>query len=186
MQTTTYSKPFPITYGTAQGSCLGPLLFILFCNDIKLLPLYGTLILFADDTTLLNYHRNKNFLKFSIVHDLELLMDWFNANQFSLNLLKTVIINFWDDGKSNGVHIRGITIPAVENTKFLGVYLDYKITWTKQTDHLHKKLMANKMLLTNSRNLLSTYCLKSIYYAHIFSHLTYGLLIWGPMVPKKS
>ena len=134
---------------------------------------------------LLNSHRNKNFLKFSIVHDLELLMDWFDVNQHSLNLLKMVIINFWDDGKSDGVCVHGITIPVVENTKFLGVHLDYKITWTKHTYHLHKKLMANKMLLTNSHNFLSTYCLKSIYYAHIFSHLTYGLLIWGPMVPKK-
>ena len=128
---TTYLKPFPITYRTAQGSCLGPLLFIIFCNDIKLLPLYGTLILFADDTTLLNSHRNKNFLKFSIIHDLELLMDWFDINQLSLNLLKTVIINFWDDGKSDGVCVHGITIPVVENTKFLGIHLDYKITWDK-------------------------------------------------------
>ena len=50
----TYSNKFEITYGTAQGNCLGPLLFIIFCNDIHLLPLYGHLILFADDTTLIN------------------------------------------------------------------------------------------------------------------------------------
>ena len=59
--TITYSEPYHITYGTAQGSCLGPLLFILFCNDIKLLPLYGKLVLFADDTTLLNTHVTKTF-----------------------------------------------------------------------------------------------------------------------------
>ena len=52
----TYSEPFHIMFGTAQGSCLGPLLFILFCNDIKLLPFYGKLVLFADDTTLINQH----------------------------------------------------------------------------------------------------------------------------------
>ena len=46
-----YSKQHPITYGTAQSSCLGPLLFIIFCNDIHRLDLYGSLILFADDTT---------------------------------------------------------------------------------------------------------------------------------------
>ena len=110
---------------------------------------------------LLNSHRNKNFLKFSIIHDLELLMDWFDANQLSLNPLKMVIINFWDDGKSDGVCVCGITIPVVKNTKFLGVHLDYKITWTKHTDHLHKKVMANKMLLTNSCNFLTTYCILS-------------------------
>ena len=49
-----YSTRHPITYGTAQGSCWGPLLFIIFCNDIQRLDLYGSLILFADDTTLIN------------------------------------------------------------------------------------------------------------------------------------
>ena len=56
--TITYSEPYHVTYGTAQGNCLGLLLFILFCNDIKLLPFYGKLVLFADDTTLLNIHCN--------------------------------------------------------------------------------------------------------------------------------
>ena len=53
-----YSKKYYINCGTAQGSCLGPLLFIIFCNDIHLLPLIGDLILFADDTTLFNKQKN--------------------------------------------------------------------------------------------------------------------------------
>ena len=50
------SDRFNITYGTSQGSCLGPLLFIIFVNDIHLLPLYSKIILFADDTTIFNSH----------------------------------------------------------------------------------------------------------------------------------
>ena len=90
----TYSEPFKITCGTAQGSCLEPFLFILFCNDIKLPPLYGKLILFADDTTLINHHKNKVFLHFTLQRDMEMLNEWFNANQLSLNPTKTVMINF--------------------------------------------------------------------------------------------
>ena len=68
-----YSDCYNITYGTAQGSCLGPLLFILFCNDIQYLPLYGNLILFADDTTLLSSQTSIKFLKYTLQHDMELL-----------------------------------------------------------------------------------------------------------------
>ena len=63
---TTYSDVFDISFGTAQGSCLGPLLFLLFCNDIHLLPLYSQLILFADDTTLFNSHRSKIYLEYML------------------------------------------------------------------------------------------------------------------------
>ena len=121
--TVTYSEPYHITYGTAQGSCLGPLLFILFCNDIKL-SLYGKLILFADDTTLLNTHRNKNFVQYSIVHDLDILMNWFKANQLSLNLSKTLVLNFWEHKDGGFITIDGTEIPLVNNTKFLGVHLN--------------------------------------------------------------
>ena len=71
----TYSDVFDISFGTAQGSCLGPLLFLLFCNDIYLLPLYSQLILFADDTTLLNSHRSKIYLEYMLNRDMEMLLD---------------------------------------------------------------------------------------------------------------
>ena len=57
----TKSDSYDINYGTTQGSCLGPLLFILFTNDIYLLPTFSSIILFADDTTLFNSAKNTNF-----------------------------------------------------------------------------------------------------------------------------
>ena len=62
---TTYSENYPVSFGTAQGSCLGPLLFVIFCNDIYMLSTFGKLILFADDTTLLETHSDRNFLSCS-------------------------------------------------------------------------------------------------------------------------
>ena len=61
------SDLYNITYDTAQGSCLGPLLFILFTNDIDLLQIYSRLILFVDDITIFSHHRSKQFLKYMIV-----------------------------------------------------------------------------------------------------------------------
>ena len=59
--TITYSEKFNITYGTAQGSCLGPLLFLIFVNDIYHLELYSRIILFADNTTIFNSHKSPQF-----------------------------------------------------------------------------------------------------------------------------
>ena len=75
-----FSNQYPVTYGTAQGSCLGPLRFIIFCNDIQHLDLYGSLILFVDDTTLLNMNKSKVYLEFQMQHDMTTLIDWFKAN----------------------------------------------------------------------------------------------------------
>ena len=90
----TRSGIFDITYGTAQGNCLSPLLFILFCNDIQLLPMYSKIILFADDITLLYSHKNIKFLKYALEHDMALLSDWHRANKLSLNVHKTVLVKF--------------------------------------------------------------------------------------------
>ena len=75
-----FSHAFDISYGTAQGICLGPLLFLLFCNDIHSLPLHIHLILFADDTRVFNSHQSKKYLEFMLSQDLEMLVDWFKAN----------------------------------------------------------------------------------------------------------
>ena len=83
-----YSKKYDINCGTAQGSCLGPLLFIIFCNDIHLLPLMGDLILFADDTTLFNKQNNCNLLEFSMIHNMEILSDWFHVKKLLLICLR--------------------------------------------------------------------------------------------------
>ena len=88
----TYLEAYDISFGTAQGSCLGPLLFLLFCNDIHLLPLYSQLILFADDTTLFNSHKSERYLEYMLNQDLEILFDWFRANQLSINFEKTVMM----------------------------------------------------------------------------------------------
>ena len=74
------SNSFDISYGTTQGSCLGPLLFIIFTNDIYLLPTFSKIILFADDMTLLNSSKNVHFKKYSLEHDMSILTDWYWAN----------------------------------------------------------------------------------------------------------
>ena len=128
----TRSDSFHITYGAAQGSCLGPLLFIIFVNDIHLLSLYSKIILFADDTMIFNSHSSCKYLHFTLEHDLCVLVDWFKANKLSLNLTKTVSMHFWNNKNTLHLVIDNYDIPAVSDTKFLGVYVDEHLTWNAQ------------------------------------------------------
>ena len=183
---TYYSTQHPITYGTAQGLCLGPLLFIIFCNDIQRLDLYGSLILFADDTTLINMNKSKKCLEFQMQHDMATLIDWFKANKLSLNISKSVILRFWRDEKEprDNLNINGLYIPEVDTTKFLGVHLDKNLSWDDHLNQLFNKLNNNHYLLSISKKFLSETNLVKLYYVHIYSHIKYGITAWGSMTKK--
>ena len=180
------SDAFNITCGAAQGSCLGPLLFIIFVNDIHLLPLYSKIILFVDDTTIYNSHKNKRYLQYMIDTDLQLLQSWFNANKLSLNIEKTVAMKFWDDNEDFKVSVNGWNIPLVRTTKFLGVYIDNMLSWHSHINHVIEKLNNNRRLLQLGKKLLNTHCKCNIYFGHIHSHLVYGILMWGSMAGESQ
>ena len=178
------SDSYEITYGEVQGSCLGPLLFIIFMNDLTQLPLYSNIILFADDTPVFNSHKSEKFLKYTLEHDLNIMSDWFKANKLSLNLDKTIGIKFWD--KSNFMlRTNNMSIEMTDHTKFLGVYIDHKLTWHIHTSHLLDKLNTNRRLMILGKNHLDTTCLRNIYFGHIHSHILYGISVWGSMISQS-
>ena len=180
---TSYSKCHPLEYGTPQGSCLGPLLFLVFINDLPKTVLHGSSLLFADDTTLLHCHPDISHLKTLVEEDLNRLMDWFMANKLTLNLDKTVCLLF--DRKQNQeikLNIGGHILQSTDTVKLLGVWIDKQLDWNKHISMLKIKLKQNIHLLSTSRKFLTNQSLKLLYYAHIYSHLTYGLVVWGNMV----
>ena len=90
----TYSDWYKISHGTPQGSCLGPLLFLVFCNDLRLHLEYMSCIQFADDTTLFYADKSLDVIKCYVENDLEIIMDWFRANSLTLNVQKTKYLLF--------------------------------------------------------------------------------------------
>ena len=108
-------------------------------------------------------------------------MDWFKANKLTLNLDKTVCVLFNNKTKTKEITLDIGThkLHNSEIVKFLGVWIDDKMTWTKHVSTLMVKLKQNMHLLKLSNKFLTKNTKKLIYYAHIYSHLTYGILIWG-------
>ena len=181
--TVQYSNTHKVNIGTPKGSCLGPLLFLIFCNDIYLnLELYNG-ILFADDTTIYNSHEHLEYLQWCIIHDLTSLFDWFKANHLSMNASKTVRMFFSKNKqkKIETITVDDVTITFVEHAKFLGIWLDCKLTWTEHISGVCQELSKNLNLIRLGKNFLNINAKRIIYFSQIQSHLIYGLSIWGNM-----
>ena len=184
----TYSEEHVLKFGTPQGSCLGPLLFLVFCNDLRLHLELTSCILFADDTTLFHSHKDLKYLRWCILHDIDLLMDWFQANKLTLNLKKSSVMLFSPDGKDQdfNISISDIVIPTVKETKFLGVWIDHKLNWNTNFSKVINKVKQGLKLLGISKNLLTKEAKRLVYFAHIQSHINYGLIIWGNMISSSQ
>ena len=118
-----HSRYQPLTYGAPQGSCLGPLIFLIVTNDLHRQIENCNTILFADDTTLYKMHRNLNYLKWCLEDDMTRLADWFRANKLSMNLGKTVCVLFHKDYtfKPITINVDGMEVHSVREVRFLGM-----------------------------------------------------------------
>ena len=186
--TETRSKLFDVAVGTPQGSCLGPLIFLIFCNDLRLHLTHLQCIQFADDTTLFTSHKSKCYLEYCVTTDLERLHDWFKANKLTLNLNKSVMLVFGGNSQThlNKIKIGGSEITIEKVTKFLGVWIDSELNWNEHISRLILKLKSRLGLLRCSKNFLNPQCMKVLYYAQVHSNLSYCLSMWGNMINKAQ
>ena len=177
-----YSSWYDLTHGTPQGLCLGPLLFLIFCNDLSLNLEYLSCIQFADDTTLCYADRNLDVLKCCV--DLKIILDWFRANSLTLNVQKMNYLLFTPDKRKHAVYLNvdNVIIKPSNKTKFLGVIVDDNLEWTQHVKNVLTKMKCNCNLMRLGKNLLSKHGLKTVYYAHVYSHLSYCISIWGSMI----
>ena len=91
----------PITHGVPQGSILGPLLFILYINDLANVSENLFSILFADDTTVLIEGTNINTMIAALNCELAKLTEWLNANKLSINVFKSHYMVFHRSRRKN-------------------------------------------------------------------------------------
>lgn len=178
-----------ITYGTPQGSNLGPLLFLLYINDIFELPLKGNLILFADDAVLSYSGHNIMDIYSNMQYDLNLLVDWLYDNVLTINISKTKYMIFHSESKHidmNGlkIQINDTEIERVTTIKYLGLHLQCNLKWNTHASVLTKKIAPLAGVLYKLSRCTPEHLLRSIYFAHIHSKLSYLSPVWGSAAPQ--
>ena len=177
------SEPLNITHGVPQGSILGPLLFILYINDLPQSIKHLKPILFADDTNLFNSNSNYSTLISQTNDDLYNLNEWLKANKLSLNINKTVYVPFTNKYKpkpnSLNIIIGDSVIQQKQSTTFLGIKIDSYLNWKQQLAHIKGKVKSAIYMINRIKNHVPKDSLVTLYHSLIQPHLEYGLILWG-------
>ena len=193
----TQSKLDYVKCGVPQGSILGPLLFLLYINDIVMSSDVFKFILFADDTSLFYSHKNKKDATDILNTELSKISQWLAANKLSLNVGKSKLLIFSNQKsdtqiseenlEDNGIKLfmNGERLKEVEFAKYLGVLIDNKLKWTNQIDAINLKLSKGNGLLAKIRHFVPNSVIRTLYFSFINPHTDYNLLNWGMASPTS-
>jgi hypothetical protein len=172
-----------VKHGVPQGSILGPLLFLLYVNDLpEIVKDNAEIVLYADDTSIIINRPNITDFTNCANKVLNDINKWLTINLLSLNTDKTEYMQFVRKSSSlKEVHLmyNGKEIVNSSNVNFLGLSLDSTLSWKNHIDAILPKLSSACFAVRAVKPFLSLESLKSVYFSYFHSIMVYGLVFWG-------
>jgi hypothetical protein len=180
--------------GVPQGSVLGPILFLIYINDLCNGTFNGQLVAFADDTAFIYGNENIQELHNKMSIDLYLLRLWFDSNYMVLSeKTKFMIFSLRDKlsfqlplkyheidcSKSNVTSCTCLKLDQVNCMKYLGLLIDENLSWKSHVSKLKKELFLSLRKFYLLRHLCPVKVLCCIYHALVGSRISYGIACWG-------
>ena len=177
----TNSSSRSITYGIPQGSILGPLLFIIYINDIPEVDKLAKFILYADDANIIVTGNNMLEIEEKIAQLNIKLVRWVNSNGLMLNLKKTHFMIFSRQKIEQNpiIKINNFPIKRVHEARFLGVIVDDKLTWSAHIRALKSKMSRYIGIMYKIKSKIPVNIRLQIYHSFVQSHLNFCSLVWG-------
>ena len=172
-----------LSFGVPQGSILGPILFLIYINDLAAISPVLFPVLFADDTSVFISGKDSGSLISIMNTELTKLSLWLEVNKLSLNVAKCQHMFFYSRNKkictSLPVVIKGEAVSRVSTTKFLGVILDEHLNWQAHINSVINKVSKCIGITYKARQYLLQSTLLKLYYALVYPHLSYCIEVWG-------
>ena len=179
-----FSSPKPVPVGVPQGSVLGPLLFLIYVNDLPLYVSNCEVSLYADDTVIHCSSTCAQDLQDKLNSDLQSLCQWFNSNLLTLNVSKCKFVVYGSPRKLNkfqglSLTANGNALERNESFKYLGVTINQHMTWSDHISILSKKVNQRLGLICRVKHLLPLQARITLYNSLILPLLDYGDIVWG-------